>query len=46
MKAFNRKRTVITSILMIQQALSHVCRRTNNYVVALLCKSVSSFLLR
>ena len=31
---------------MIQQGLSLVCPRTNNYVVALSCTSVSSFLLR
>ena len=37
---------IITSLLMIQQALSLVCRRTNNYFVALLCARMSSFLLQ
>ena len=36
----------ITSVFMLQQTLSHVCRRTNNYFVALLCTSLSSFLLQ
>jgi hypothetical protein len=44
MKAFDRKRTVITSVVMIQQAFSRVCPRTNNYFVALSCTNVSSFL--
>jgi hypothetical protein len=46
MKAFNRKRNVITSVFMIQQTLFHVCPRTNNYFVALSCTSVSSFFLQ
>ncbi len=37
---------IILSLFMIQQTLSHVCRRTNNYLVTLLCTSVSSFLLQ
>ena len=37
---------LITSVIIIQQTLFHVCRRTNNYFVALLCMSVSSFLLQ
>jgi hypothetical protein len=31
---------------MVQQTLSRVCRKTNNYFVAFLCISVSSFLLQ
>ena len=37
---------VITSVIIMQQTLSSVCRRTNNYFVALLCTSLSSFLLQ
>ena len=37
---------IITSLVMIQQKLSRVCRRTNNYFVVLSCVSVSSFLLQ
>jgi hypothetical protein len=37
---------VITSLLMIQRVLSRVCRKTNNYFVALLCARMSSFLLQ
>jgi len=39
-------KVIITSLFMIQQKLSRVCRRTNNYFVALLCASMSSFLLQ
>jgi hypothetical protein len=46
MKAFNRKRKVITSVLMIQQTFSPVCRGTNNYFVAVSCTRVSLFLLQ
>jgi len=46
MTAFNRKRKVFTSAFTIQQTIIRVCRRTNNYFVALLCTSVSSFLLQ
>jgi hypothetical protein len=45
-RVFNCERNVITSVFTIQQTLFHVCRRTNNYFVALLCMSVSSFLLQ
>ena len=37
---------VITSVFMIQQILSPVCHRTNNYFVVLSCTSLSSFLLQ
>jgi len=37
---------IIPSLFMIQQTISHVCRRTNNYRVTLLWTSVSSFLLQ
>jgi len=46
MNAFNRKRAIIPSVLMIRQRLTPVCPRTNNYLVALPYTSVSSFLLR
>jgi hypothetical protein len=36
----------ITSVFTIQQTFTRVCRRTNNYFVALLFTSVSSFLLQ
>ncbi|MBP1746954.1 MAG: hypothetical protein H6Q54_1569 [Deltaproteobacteria bacterium] len=36
----------ITSIFTIQQTLTYVCRRTNNYFVVLLSTSVSSSLLQ
>ena len=33
MTAFNRKRKVFTSAFTIQQTITHVCRRINNYFV-------------
>ena len=45
-RVFNCERNVITSVFTIQQTITRVCRRTNNYFVALLCMSVSSFLLQ
>ena len=37
---------VITSLLMIQQIITCVCRRTNHYFVAFKCARMSSFLLQ
>jgi len=36
----------IVSVFTIQQKFTDVCRRSNNYFVALLCTSVSSSLLQ
>jgi hypothetical protein len=46
MKAFNRECDNVTSILIIQQTASHVCRGTNNYFVVVLSVSLSLFLLQ
>jgi len=35
-----------SSYIKLVQVISRVCRRTNNYFAALLCMSVSSFLLQ
>jgi hypothetical protein len=36
----------VITFLIMTQTLTYVCRRTNNYFVAFLCTSVSSFLLQ
>ena len=46
MKAFNRKRKVIASVVTIQQTITRVCRGTDNYFVALSSTSVWPFLLQ
>ena len=45
-RVFNCEHSFITSVHTIQQTVSPVCRRTDNYFVAFLCTSVSSFLLQ
>ena len=45
-RASNRKSNLITFVFRIQQTITRVCSRTNNYFVALSCMSVSPFLLR
>jgi hypothetical protein len=45
-RVFDCERNTIIPVFTIQQTITRVCRRTDNYFVGLLCISVSSFLLQ